>query len=168
MRCLEHDPDKRWADVAQLARAIAPYGTGMCAALVDGIELTLRQRLRRYSGTPILLHPRTEMSITLEAPAPTPAKPAKRGWMIAVGVASTLVAGAAASYVFVIAPQKNALADAHAEVQAAPIISAAPSTSVSTSPVVQAKPPATTASSAKPIASSAKKPIAKPPTKLRH
>ena len=53
LKCLEHDPADRWPDVAQLARAIAPFGTGACAAIPDAIEQTLRQQLRRYSGSAI-------------------------------------------------------------------------------------------------------------------
>ncbi|HEY1956101.1 MAG TPA: serine/threonine-protein kinase [Polyangiaceae bacterium] len=51
MRCLEHDVAARFPDVAHVARAIAPFGTGACASLPDAIEQTLRQQLRRYSGS---------------------------------------------------------------------------------------------------------------------
>jgi serine/threonine-protein kinase len=57
MKCLEHDPANRWPDVSHLARAIAPFGTGACSALVETIEQTLRQELRRYSGQAIVLKP---------------------------------------------------------------------------------------------------------------
>ena len=57
LRCLRQKPEDRYADVAQLARAIAPWGTGACSPLVDSIEQTLRQQLRRYSGEAIILRP---------------------------------------------------------------------------------------------------------------
>jgi serine/threonine protein kinase len=72
LKCLQQDPDDRWQDVAQLARAIGPYGTGACSSMVDSIEQTLRQRLRRYSGKAIMVRPQTSssMSVTVEAPVP--------------------------------------------------------------------------------------------------
>jgi len=57
MRCLSQDPAERFADVAQLAAAIAPFGTGACAALVESIEQTLRQELRRFTGSTIIARP---------------------------------------------------------------------------------------------------------------
>ncbi len=57
MKCLEHVPQDRFSDVSQLAQAIAPFGTGACIALVDSIEQTLRQQLRRYSGQAIMIKP---------------------------------------------------------------------------------------------------------------
>jgi len=57
MKCLEHVPQDRFSDVSQLAQAIAPFGTGACVALVDSIEQTLRQQLRRYSGQAIMIKP---------------------------------------------------------------------------------------------------------------
>ncbi len=76
LKCLQQDPDDRFPDVAKFARAIGPYGTGACAFLVNSIEQTLRQQLRRYSGQAILLKPATPhtaanaMSETVEAPVP--------------------------------------------------------------------------------------------------
>ena len=83
LKCLEQDVDDRWSDVAQFARAIGPYGTGACSFLVESIEQTLRQRLRRYSGKAMMVRPATSgrasrtgsrsnpnaMGVTLEAPA---------------------------------------------------------------------------------------------------
>lgn len=72
LKCLQQDPDDRFQDVAQFAKAIGPYGTGACSAMVDSIEQTLRQRLRRYSGKAIMVRPQTSdsMSVTVEAPVP--------------------------------------------------------------------------------------------------
>jgi serine/threonine-protein kinase len=76
LKCLQQDPDDRFQDVAQFARAIGPYGTGACSFMVDSIEQTLRQRLRRYSGKAIMVaRPPTSKatSVTVEAPVPEPA-----------------------------------------------------------------------------------------------
>ena len=67
MRCLEHDPTNRWPDVAHFARAIAPFGTGACASFPDAIEQTLRQQLRRYSGSKAFV-PRPPTPITAMVP----------------------------------------------------------------------------------------------------
>ena len=40
-RCLERDPEKRWADAAQLARALAPLGSGDFTGYCERIEQTL-------------------------------------------------------------------------------------------------------------------------------
>ncbi len=110
MKCLEHDPDDRWADVSQLAHAIAPFGTGACAALEESIEQTLRQQLRRYSGTAIMVKPspqitatppavsasKLETSVTQEAPVVTDTvpnfHPGRRRWRVAL---ATIVLGGA-------------------------------------------------------------------------
>src|SRR6185312_9343811 len=68
MRCLEHDVAERWPDVAHFARAIAPFGTGACAALPDAIENTLRQQLRRYSGSAFTVRAPTPSAAILPAP----------------------------------------------------------------------------------------------------
>jgi serine/threonine-protein kinase len=38
LRCLEKDPDKRFASVAEMARALAPFGTALALASQDRIE----------------------------------------------------------------------------------------------------------------------------------
>ncbi len=52
LRCMAQDPEARFADVGELAAAIAPFGSGACVALVESIELTLRQRKRPFAGAP--------------------------------------------------------------------------------------------------------------------
>jgi serine/threonine-protein kinase len=47
LRCLRQDPAERFADVSQLAAAIAPFGTGAYGQLVEGIQHTLGQSARR-------------------------------------------------------------------------------------------------------------------------
>jgi serine/threonine protein kinase len=69
LRCLRQSPQDRYADVAQLARAIAPWGTGACSALVDSIEQTLRQQLRRYSGEAIILKPASDPRVEIREPS---------------------------------------------------------------------------------------------------
>jgi serine/threonine protein kinase len=96
LKCLEHDPNDRWADVAQLARAIAPFGTGACATLPDSIEQTLRQQLRRYSGAAIVIKPTPgTMTVgtakTQTAPAVTEDSvpelhPGRRRWWVALAL----------------------------------------------------------------------------------
>ena len=77
LKCMQQDPDDRFPDVAKFARAIGPYGTGACTFLVDAIEQTLRQQLRRYSGQAILVKPQkpntgsSATNATIEAPVPT-------------------------------------------------------------------------------------------------
>ncbi|HSQ62304.1 MAG TPA: serine/threonine-protein kinase [Polyangiaceae bacterium] len=69
LRCLRQSPEDRYADAAQLARAIAPWGTGACSALVDSIEQTLRQQLRRYSGEAIILRPASDPRVPIRQPS---------------------------------------------------------------------------------------------------
>ena len=74
LKCLEHEPDDRWPDVSALAHAIAPFGSGACAAIPEGIEQALRQQLRRYSGSTMLRRtsPTAETApVSVEPPAVT-------------------------------------------------------------------------------------------------
>ncbi len=106
MRCLEHNVADRFPDVSHFARAIAPFGTGACAAIPDAIEQTLRQQLRRYSGTgafvvrptPIAamvpVGPVSPTSATQEAPAVTEdsfpeLQPSRKKWWVALAVIAT-------------------------------------------------------------------------------
>jgi serine/threonine protein kinase len=57
MRCLRQNPDERFTDVAELAAAIAPFGTGACAALVASIDQTLRQEVRRFTTSAVVSRP---------------------------------------------------------------------------------------------------------------
>jgi serine/threonine protein kinase len=141
MKCLEHDPAERWADVAQLARAIAPFGTGACAALPDSIENTLRQQLRRYSGQAIMVRPTPITAIpvvvsatskTQDAPAVTEdsvpeLRPSRKRWW------GALAAVAVAGGVGVVVVRPHALARWLPAHNAAP-----PITSVSSALVVAA------------------------------
>jgi len=157
MRCLDHDPDERWPDVAHLARAIAPFGTGACASLPDSIEQTLRQQLRRYSGpafipkptpSPMMVPvPVNPTSATQEAPAVTedsvPELPTgRKKWWLALAVAAT----AGVTYgVLVNAHVLQGLAAAPppptaSESVASPVESTAASASASASALAKASP----------------------------
>ena len=165
MKCLQHDPNERWPDVAAFARAIAPFGTGACAMLPDAIENTLRQQLRRYSGQAMLIRPATASggmpqvvlpkdlaSTTQEAPAVTEdsvpeLRPRRTGLKIGVAVIAT----AAATYFLLVnanllqklrpsaAPDTGAMS-AVAAASEAPSASA----TVATTSTIHAKPPTTT------------------------
>jgi serine/threonine-protein kinase len=104
MKCLEKDPEKRYADVSQLARDIAPFGSGKWTHVVDAIEQSFRSRLQRLSGTsgqieipPALLRraaaaaasasARTETASTLDNLRPPTRSPR---WRIALAIAAVL------------------------------------------------------------------------------
>ena len=102
MKCLERDLDKRYADVSQLARDIAPFGSGKWTHLIEGIEHAFRRRLARMSGQtpglefmPVLPKRsgvKTETSATLDDLRPAP--PARRSrWIWIGGALAVLAAG---------------------------------------------------------------------------
>jgi len=161
MKCLKHDPDERWPDVAALARAIAPFGTGACAMLPEAIEQTLRQQLRRYSGQAIMIKPPTPgaavvpvtqslaSTTTQEAPAVTEdsvpeLRPRRTGLKIGIAVVATAIA----TYLL--------LVNAHLLQKLRP--AAAPDTGATTSVAAASVPSATSAASIH----------AKPPTTTSH
>jgi tRNA A-37 threonylcarbamoyl transferase component Bud32 len=49
LRCLRQSPDERFTDVAELAAALAPFGTGACNPLVDAIERALGHPTGRFA-----------------------------------------------------------------------------------------------------------------------
>jgi serine/threonine-protein kinase len=109
LKCLAHDPNDRFPDVAALARAIAPFGTGACAMLPEAIEQTLRQQLRRYSGQAMLIKPEAMAALvnpnatTQEAPAVTEdSKPDVRPRRTGVWVALAVVVTAGATYLLLV------------------------------------------------------------------
>ena len=76
-KCLERNLDDRWSGVAELARAIAPFGTGACSFLVESIEQTVRQQtLKRQTGKAFLPRPITTnaMSVNVEGAPPSSTK----------------------------------------------------------------------------------------------
>jgi serine/threonine-protein kinase len=101
-RCLSRDVADRYSDVAEIARAIAPFGSGKWNHLVETIEQSFRARLVRMTGSTAFapMAMKIEMpadEATPEAAKPEPAaKPARRksrGWMLVLLLA---VAGATA------------------------------------------------------------------------
>jgi serine/threonine protein kinase len=78
-KCLSHELKKRWADVAQLAYAIAPFGTGACATLPDAIAQTLKPHQARRSEHAIAIRsskpdpsPTPEAAVVSEDAVPKP------------------------------------------------------------------------------------------------
>lgn len=159
MKCLQHDPNERWPDVAAFARAIAPFGTGACAMLPDAIENTLRQQLRRYSGQAMMIRPtpataatvpvvQNLASTTQEAPAVTEdsvpeLRPRRTGLKIGIAVIAT----AGATYLLLVNAhllQKLRPSSAPDTGAMSAVAVASDTASASSAPAIHAKPPATT------------------------
>jgi serine/threonine-protein kinase len=158
MKCLQHEPNDRWPDVAAFARAIVPFGTGACAALPDAIEQTLRQQLRRYSGQAMVIRPPTPAAATMpviqnlsssttqEAPAVTEdsvpeLRPRRTGLKIAIAVVAT----AAATYLLLVnAHLLQKLHPSSPPDTGTTVVAAASVTDSASAAPVHAKPPATT------------------------
>jgi serine/threonine protein kinase len=69
LKCLQKSPDARFANIAELAAAIARFGTGRCDALVAGIE-------KRFGAAGAVATPARSAAIPdLEVPAPRPSTP---------------------------------------------------------------------------------------------
>ncbi|HLK35314.1 MAG TPA: serine/threonine-protein kinase [Polyangiaceae bacterium] len=74
-RCLERDRGLRYGDVAELARALAPFGTGQRAALVERISATLANAREPSSLDPMMVTlPEAEVDV-LAPTMPPPAEP---------------------------------------------------------------------------------------------
>jgi len=74
LRCLQKNPDDRYPNIAELAKAIARYGTGRCDALVESIEKKLAPTLGapvRSTSIPDLEAPKSRAS----APTVSVSKP---------------------------------------------------------------------------------------------
>jgi hypothetical protein len=102
-RCLEKDPAKRYGDVAQLAQALAPFGSGRALASVARAAAVLSRRDRRSGpdvtaggGLQRLAITATSASTSFAQPA-TGALPAQgRGRLVlAVALGVAIVAGGA-------------------------------------------------------------------------
>jgi serine/threonine-protein kinase len=78
-RCLTREADGRFADVAELARALAPLGSGVLSAYVERIEQTLacaEQRLSDPASGPVSVRatrarPAIDLSGGARAPSPS-------------------------------------------------------------------------------------------------
>jgi serine/threonine-protein kinase len=77
-RCLERDPERRWADAAQLARAIAPFGTGAWSEAVARVEHTLARSSKPVEGESVRPPPASFGSGERVAPPDDPALVARR------------------------------------------------------------------------------------------
>jgi serine/threonine protein kinase len=62
MRCLRRNRDERWADVGELAAALAPFGTGARAALPESIAATLAHAAKLRRPTPLGAFPVTSLA----------------------------------------------------------------------------------------------------------
>jgi len=89
-RCLSREVGDRYSDVSEIARAIAPFGSGKWTHLVESIEQSFRARLVRMTGpgafTPmavkIEMPPEAEPESELPAEKPEPND--SRAWMLVV------------------------------------------------------------------------------------
>ena len=90
-KALARDPNERWGDVAQLARALVPFGSGKWAHLADSIEQSIKTRQMLLSG-PEAFAPESSRK---PASAPEPARRGGSGWLVAAVV---LLAAAAAGF----------------------------------------------------------------------
>jgi len=80
VQCLQRAPDERFQDVAQLAQAISPYGTGAFSGYVDRIEQTLTRSGRTSNpeskgrvsrpDTPVPSSGRRRLSSAAASPTP--------------------------------------------------------------------------------------------------
>jgi serine/threonine-protein kinase len=68
-RCLQRRREDRWADVGELARALAPFGTGTLAAYPERIAATLVNARQLRPPTPLGAFPVTSSLAGLVAPA---------------------------------------------------------------------------------------------------
>jgi serine/threonine-protein kinase len=171
LKCLEKKPENRYANVAELAFAIAPYGPPQALASADRVARTLEAaglastgpRSQRASGP----EPATAGSITaLSSSAALPVEPPPRGRMVPiVGVGAAIVVGAAAAFfVMTRSPAAPAAADVGrpAAIETAQVAAPVPTTTAvavvapAVTPSAAAPPPSTTTA---PTASVAARPV---------
>ncbi len=146
LKCLEKRPENRFANVAELAWAIEPFGPPQAQASAERVSRTLEAaglassgpRTQRVSGSGV--EPTTAGSITaLSSSAAAPEPPRPRRTAPFLGAAALLVVGGAAAF-FV--TQKRNDAPAAADQSRPAVIEAAPA-APTPSAVVVATPTAT-------------------------
>jgi serine/threonine-protein kinase len=83
-RCLSRSVDERYSDVSEIARALAPFGTGKWNHLVDSIEQSFRTRMVKMTGSeafkPIpveIVHEPEPVAAPATPPEPAPIPAAK-------------------------------------------------------------------------------------------
>jgi serine/threonine-protein kinase len=92
-KALAKSPDERFVDVAQLARAIAPFASARWAHLPDTIESTLRKQVSVQSrGEVVPLGRATDVTHTLEE-VPAPAKRSRARKIVGIAAALALMGG---------------------------------------------------------------------------
>ncbi|MEP7123050.1 MAG: serine/threonine-protein kinase [Byssovorax sp.] len=157
LKCLEKKPDNRFANVAELAFAVAPYGPPQAQASADRVARTLEAvglastgpRSLRATGA----EPATAGSITaLSSSAAAPIEPQGRGRLVPiVGAIAAIVVGAAAAFALMTRhPEAPAAADPGrpVAVDTATVAAVVPSAAIVVAPAVTpsaaAPPPAAT------------------------
>ncbi|MEO5731984.1 MAG: serine/threonine-protein kinase, partial [Byssovorax sp.] len=148
LKCLAKRPEDRFANVAELAWAIAPFGPPQAQASAERVSRTLEAaglastgpRNQRVSGAGV--EPTTAGSITaLSSSAAAPEPPRPRRTAPFIGAAALLVVGGAAAFFLT---QKRNDAPAAADQARTAVVDAAPSAPAPTpSAVVVATPTAT-------------------------
>jgi serine/threonine-protein kinase len=89
-RCLSREVDDRYSDVSEIARAIAPFGSGKWTHLVESIEQSFRARLVRMTGPgafkpmAVKIEMPPEAAPESELPAEKPEPNDSRAWMLVV------------------------------------------------------------------------------------
>jgi serine/threonine-protein kinase len=157
-RCLEKKPENRFANVAELAWAIAPFAPLHAQVSADRVGRTLEavglasagSRSQRPTGTGGGIQPLATSSITaLASSAGAAEPPARKPWVPIVGAAAAIALGGAAVF---LAMHKGPEAAAAADLPRVTTIESAP-IAPSAAPVAVA--PAVTPSASAPIAPSA-------------
>ena len=148
LKCLEKRPENRFANVAELAWAIAPFGPPQAQASAERVSRTLEaaglastgprnQRVSGGGGEPTTAGSITALSSSAAAPEP----PRRRRTAPFIGAAALLVVGGAAAFFLT---QKRNDAPAAADQPRAAVVEAAPAAPAPTpSAVVIATPTAT-------------------------
>jgi serine/threonine-protein kinase len=173
LRCLEKDPERRFGDVAQLAEALAPFGSGSADPSVARAAAVLARRDRRSvvtggGSTTDSLPGRPTTNLSFAQPAGV-ARPVRRGVVVAVlatfaalGLAGVKLRGSSDA-----APVLNAVAATSSSASPSATPSAAPRTSASVVEPAEAtpRPPPTATLDAPTPAVSGAKPSPRPTSK---
>ncbi len=158
LKCLEKKPENRYANVAELAFAIAPYGPPQALASADRVARTLEAVGLASTGPRSLRasapEPATAGSITaLSSSAPAPIEAQGRGRIVPIlGAVAAIAVGAVAAFVVMTRhPQAPAAADPGRPVaiETAPVAPIVPPSAVAVvapavTPSAAAPPPSTT------------------------
>jgi serine/threonine-protein kinase len=113
-RCLERPPESRYADVAELARAVAPFGSGAWSGHVSRIEqvvtsaavlfdadMTMTTRFRRWEAHGLVTSAEARATDTLPAPPSAPPRMttrSRRQLFVAVLILGAMVGSISIQY----------------------------------------------------------------------